>query len=54
MAKIGRASRVGNIGRSAKRRGGIGSPSTTYGSSQTINDDKIKTEYPTSTTTASP
>ncbi len=47
-----KAGRIGNIGRPTKRTGPIGSPTTHYGSSQTVDQDKIKTEYPTTTTGA--
>lgn len=50
MARIGKASRVGNIGNRGKRRGSIGKPGTTYGSSLTLDQDRIKGKYPTTST----
>lgn len=54
MATIGGPKRIGNIGSSAVRRGGIGSPVAGYGSSLIKTQDDVKSDYPTTTTEASP
>lgn len=52
MPKIGGPKRIGNIGSGRSRRGGIGNPGTTVGSSLVLNQNKAASLYPTTTTAA--
>lgn len=49
---IGGPRRTGNIGRAGKRIGAIGKATTCVGSSLVVDQDRVKTLYPTTTTAA--
>ena len=49
---IGGPRQIGSIGNSAKRKGPIGSPTTAYVSSLTVDTNKLKSHYPTTSTAA--
>lgn len=51
MPKIGKPSRVGNIGNRTKKKGKFGKGSGTVGSSLTEGQDRSMSEYPATTTT---
>ena len=50
---IGKPRRVGPIGRPGKRKGWVGKPTTSYGSSLIEDQNRTKAFYPTTTTTTS-
>lgn len=51
MPKIGKANRVGNVGKASKRKGVIGKTNTAYGSAlHTTLGTRAKVLYPTTTT----
>jgi hypothetical protein len=50
MAPIGKGDRIGPIGKSSKRVGGLGKTRSDYGSSTIMDKNDIKSEYPTTTT----
>lgn len=52
MPRIGKSSKIGNVGSRSKKKGNIGKASGTVGSSLTEGQDRSMSQYPTTTTTA--